>query len=34
MDDEFWNDEWRDGKVISEAIAISKGDVTLVDEVK
>ncbi|KAI9283430.1 armadillo-type protein [Umbelopsis sp. AD052] len=32
MDDEFWNEEWRNGKIISEAIAISNGDDTLVDE--
>lgn len=34
MDYEFWDEEWHDGKVISEAIAISNGDETLVDEVR
>jgi hypothetical protein len=33
MNDEFWKEEWRDGTVISEAIAISHGDDTLADEV-
>lgn len=33
MNDDFWDESWRDGTIISEAIAVSCGDSTLADEV-